>query len=135
MNVAPQLDWPVDRWSPFDDTMPCIGFDFTGGTFTLEVRAYRDAPGAPLLALGNATPPAQGISVSVATVNSLTTSTLRFIINETTIEALLPLPANGLDASNPDVRLAYAIHATATGFKKRRLLEGAFIIRAGANQA
>lgn len=123
----------VQRWAPKTFDIPCEGFDFTGETATMQVRLYPDATGDPLLNLAMTTSPAQGLSISVATEDGATTSTLQIRIDETTIEALLPFPANGQDP-DADVALAYALHI-GSGQTKRRFLHGSFIIQPGANKA
>ena len=123
----------ANRWEPFDDTIDFVGYDFTGATFTLQVRLYPDATGDPLINLANADPPAAGLSVTVATTEGVPTSTLRIIIAEATIEGLFPT-GSGQEAG-ADVKLAWALHITPSGGTKRRWLEGDFIIHAGANQA
>lgn len=126
------LDLRVQRWTPFTYAI-AFPFDFTGATMAMHVRSYRDAPGSPLINLQNATAPAQGLSVSVATVGGVTTSTVQIRIDETTIEALLPFPASGVRAGE-DVPLVWDIHITGGGFAKSRWIEGAFIIKSGATQ-
>lgn len=130
---AAQGDLRVERWTPARFEIPCEGFDFTGQALTMQVRAYRDAPGAPVIDLATSDSPAEGLSVSVVTTSGLPVSTLAIRINETTIEAALPFPASGVEAGG-DVVLAYAVHV-GTGAAKFRFLEGAFIIVPGANQA
>jgi hypothetical protein len=123
-------DLTAYRWAPFDETIPFEGVDFTGGTFAMEVRAYRDSP-ASLLTLAMANP--QGISVTVATSNGLPTSNVRIRINEATIEALLPFPASGVEPGQ-SVDLVYDLVITTSALGKRRWLEGAFIIQPGVTQ-
>lgn len=125
-----RLDLMVQRWTPFVYQIDFEGLDFTGATMAMQVRLYRDAPGAPLISLGNAASNAEGLSVSVETVDNAPVSTVQIRINETTAEALL------LNAGKPgdDVRLVYDVHITGGGFPKTRWLEGALIIRAGATQ-
>lgn len=130
---AAQGDLYVQRWAPKQFEIPFEGFDFTGQTLTMQVRLYRDAPGDPIINLTGAASPAEGLSVVVATDEGLTTSTVHIRINETTIEGVLPFPASGVEQGD-SVTLAYALHV-GTGAAKRRMLEGAFIIEPGANQA
>lgn len=125
-----KLDLTVQRWTPFVYQIDFEGLDFTGATMAMQVRLYRDAPGAPLISLTNAAPNAQGLSVSVANNGGEMTSTLQIRINETTAEALL------LNAGKPgdDIRLVQDLHITGGGFPKTRWTEGDLIIRAGATQ-
>lgn len=125
-----KLDLVAQRWTPFVYVIDFEGYDFTSATFASHVRLYRDAPGDPLVALANAASNAEGVSVAVATVDSVVTSTVQLQINETTLEALL------LSAAGPgtDVKLVWDIHITGGGLAKTRWLEGTFTIRAGATQ-
>ncbi len=130
---AARGDLRVQRWAPARIEIPCEGFDFAGNALTMQVREYRDAPGEPLINLADSASPAEGLSVTVAVVGSLPTSTIAIRINETTLENVLPYPANGLE-KGADVVLTYAIHV-GSGAAKFRLVEGSFTIEAGANQA
>ena len=122
------------RWVPFDETIPFIGIDFTGATFSMEVRAYRDAPGPGLITLTNSTGNSQGITMAPVTiVNGIPTSSLRIKINESTIEQLLPFPSSGVDPGESLV-LAYDLIVQGSGIGKKRWLEGAFTIVPGATQ-
>lgn len=124
------LDLTVQRWTPFVYQVDFEGSDFTGATMAMQARLYRDAPGAPLINLINAAVNAEGLSVSVSTVEGLPTSTVQIRINETTAEGLL------LNAGAPgdDVTLVYDLHITGGGLPKTRWVEGDLIIRAGATQ-
>ena len=134
MITPAKVDLVAQRWTPFVDVTSIEGFDLSSATFAMHVRLYRDAPGDPLIALTNAASNAQGISVSVATVEiegvEMPVSSPQIRINETTLEALL------LAASGPgqDVTLVYDLHITTTGLGKVRWMEGSFIIKAGATQ-
>ncbi|MGH6979368.1 MAG: hypothetical protein ACRED4_08785 [Brevundimonas sp.] len=135
-----RLDLSVQRWTPFVYQIDFPWLDFTGATMAMQARLYRDAPGAPLISLSNAASNAEGLSVSVETIDGyveggetyddVTVSTIQIRINETTAEALL------LNAGKPgdDVRLVYDLHITGGGFPKTRWAEGALIVRAGATQ-
>lgn len=127
-----KLDLVAQRWTPYVYVIDFPGLDFTGATMAMDVRLYRDAPGAALVALGNAASNAQGLSVSVATEDDVTTSSVQIRINETTLEALLlnSTPA----AHGKDVGLVYDLHITGGGFIKTRWIEGSFTVRAGATQ-
>ncbi|KQY96404.1 hypothetical protein [Brevundimonas sp. Root1423] len=129
-----QATLEAQRWAPFVDVTAFEGFDFSAATFAMHVRQYRDAPGDPLISLTNAISSAQGVSVSVATVEvdgvDTLVSSVQIRINETTLEALL-LNAAG---AGKDIPLVYDLHITSTGLGKIRWMEGDFIIRAGATQ-
>lgn len=124
-----RLDLTVQRWTPFVYQIDFEGLDFTDATMAMQVRLYRDAPGSPLISLTNAISTAEGLSVSVETLD-VVVSTVQIRINETTAEALL------LNAGKPgeDVTLVYDLHITGGGLPKSRYVEGALIIHAGATQ-
>lgn len=120
----------AQRWTPFAYTIDFAGIDFTGATMSMHVRLYADAPGEPIIALANASPSSQGLSVAVATADGVPTSTVQIRINEATLEAVL---LNAGLAGAP-VKLAYDMHITGGGFEKTRWLEGDFTIRPGVTQ-
>lgn len=124
------LHLQAQRWTPFVHTTDFVGQDFTGATFAMQVRLRRDAPGAALITLGNATAPNEGISVSVSTVSGVPTSTMEIRIAEATLEPIL-LNAGKAGA---DVVLAWDIHITFGGGLKTRWLQGSFTIEAGVMQ-
>lgn len=124
------LDLVAQRWTPFVYVIAFEGYDFTGATFASHVRLRRDAAGDALIALANAASNAQGVSVSVATVDDVVTSSVQIRINETTIESLL-LNAAG---AGKDIPLVWDIHITGGGLEKTRWLEGSFTIHAGSTQ-
>lgn len=127
-----KVDLIAQRWSVFIDQTDFAGFDFSAATFAMHIRLYRDAPGDPLISLANAVSNAQGISVSVFEEDGQPLSTVQIRINETTLEALL---LNTTPSSHgKDVKLVYDLHITGGGLEKTRMLEGAFIIMAGATQ-
>lgn len=120
--------WTVYRWQPAKLTIDFVGQDFTGQTFKSEVRSYQDAPDPALISLANAASPGEGISVSVATVGGVTTSTVEIRINETTIE--------GLPFTNPrgtDFEAVWDL-VIGSGSAKTRWLEGVFTVHGGSTQ-
>ncbi len=121
----------VQRNAPALITVDLVGYDFTGGTFAMQVRAYRGASGSALISLTNQTAGTQGISVAVVTTGGVPTSTLTIQIDESTIDALLPASTNGQKAGT-DVELVYDLVLTGGGFAKSRWLEGTFTIHEGA---
>ena len=130
MITPARVDLVAQRWTPFVDVTVFEDFDFSAATFAMHIRLYRDAPGDPLVALANAASNAEGVSVSVETVEGQTLSSVQIRVNETTLESLL-LNAAG---AGKDVSLVYDLHITSTGLGKVRWMEGSFIIRAGATQ-
>jgi len=127
-------DLVAQRFTPFIHAIDFIGYDFTGATFKMEVRQYRDQAGAALISLIGASAGSEGISVSVATDDDgIPTSTVTIQIDEATLEAVLPYPDSGVKAGS-DVALVWDIHITPSGGTKTRWLQGAFILAAGATQ-
>jgi len=123
-----QVDLVAERGTPFVDVTTFEGFDYSAATFVLEVRDYLDKSGAARVALGNAAPTAQGISVSVTTTNDIPSSDIQIRINETTIEGLpFTTPRGG------DLVLQYALDIDGGGHGKVRRMKGAFIVKASAN--
>lgn len=114
------------RNTPFVLPITVANYNFSAATFAAQVRAYRDAPGAALITLGNATAGSQGISCTY----SAPTSTIILQIDEATIDALLPYPANGA-RPGADVVLYWDFHVTGGGLIKTRLLQGTFTIEPG----
>lgn len=126
-----QLDLTAQRWTPFVYVVDFEGLNLTGATFAADIRLYRDAPGAALIALSNAAANAQGVSVSVTIDgDDVPTSHVQIRINETTLESLLL----GAAGAGRDVDAVWDMHITGGGFIKSRWLEGAFKIRAGVTQ-
>jgi hypothetical protein len=147
-----RLDLSVGRWVPFVQTMMLKGVNLTGADFRMQVRAYRDAPGYPLIDFGAvATAMEQGIRVTyagLATVDehiaagrmdavsegslgtdqlALTLLTIR--IFEGNISAL-PFPAERGD----DAEFAWDMHVTPNGEHKQTWLAGKFIVLSGVTQ-
>lgn len=121
----------VQRNAPFlPDTLDFVGYDFTGGTFALQVRLRRGASGDPLLSLTNQTAGTQGLSVTTSVTGGVTTSHLQIQIDEATIDALLPASSNGQKAGT-DVELYYDLIMTGAGLGKLRWVEGTFTIHEG----
>lgn len=116
----------VYRNTPFVQVITVANYNFSAATFAAQVRAYRDAPGSALITLGNAAAGSQGISCTY----SAPTSTIILQIDEATIDALLPFPANGVKAG-ADVNLFWDFHVTGGGLVKTRLLQGTFTIEPG----
>lgn len=120
--------WTVFRWQPAKLQIDFVGQDFTSAAFKAEVRAFLDAPDPAMISLANAASPGEGISVSVATVDGLPTSTVEIRINETTIE--------GLPFTNPrgtDFEAVWDL-VIGSGSAKARWLEGKFIVHGGSTQ-
>lgn len=117
------------RGVPFVDVTGFEGVDYTGAAFTLEVRRYPDAPGAPLFALAAASrPDAQGVTVTVEDRDGVPVSFVQSRVSETTLEAIRKSSPRG-----GDVVLHYALDVTGGGLGKHRRMQGAFILEASAN--
>lgn len=110
-----------------------MGIDLTGATLLCHVRVRKGDSGDPVIALSNATPPAQGLSISydpdfVDPLGKLPNgaSLLRVIISEATLEAL---PA----ASNPSAIATYEydVHVTPVGGTKFVYASGTFSVDPG----
>lgn len=127
--IAPAyVDLRAYRGVSFSDVTGFEGQDYGAATFTVELRRFRDAPGAPELALTNAPATAQGVSVTVTTDDGVPTSAVQIRINETTIEGLAKTrPPGG------DLVLQYALDITGGGLGKHRRMQGAFVVEASAN--
>lgn len=123
----------VQRGTPFVYRIDFPGIDLTGAGLAAQVRLYRDQPGDPLIALTEAQPNAEGLSVATVTEAGVPTSTLQIRINETTIEDLLPFPANGTEP-NDRIELVWDLHLTISPVGKRRWIEGPFIISPGVTR-
>lgn len=134
MSLTPgRMDIRANRWTPLIFAFEMPGYDFSAAAFAQHVRLRRDTPGAALITLANAAAGTQGLSATVAfDDDGIPTTTVTIRIDEATIEALLPFPANGLPADEPDVSLVHDIHITPNGGIKARWVEGAFTIFAGA---
>lgn len=124
------LNLTAYRNVPFLEAIRFVGFDFTGGTFALQVRLLPGTAGSALIGLTNQTAGTQGLSVVVTEESSVDVSTLTIQIDEATIDALLPASTNGQKAGT-DVVLYYDLIITATGLTKSRWLEGTFTIAEG----
>jgi hypothetical protein len=129
--------WPltVYRNAPFVETIAEFeAIDFTGATFAMQVRDYRDAEGAALIDLAGATAGTQGISCAVTTDgDGVPTSFVTVQIDKATIDATRPWPANGQKA-NTDVKLFYDLKITGGGYPETRWLQGLFTIEAGVTE-
>ena len=127
----------AQRWVPFVYAIDFEGFDLSAATFAMQVRLYRDAPNQPIINLTNAAPQAEGISVKVATVDGVTTSSVQIRINETTIENTLPFTVDENyrpSRIEPDVTLVWDLVISGPGLGKARWLQGSFIIEGGVTQ-
>lgn len=120
----------VYRNVPFVEPIRFVGYNFTGGTFALQVRTLPGTAGSALIGLTNQTAGTQGLSVAVTTESGISVSTLTIQIDEATIDALLPASTNGQKAGT-DVLLHYDLVINGGGVGKVRWLEGTFTIAEG----
>lgn len=122
-----QVNLHPRRWTPYRFTVELRAFDFSGATFAMQVRPYRDAQ-TVLLTLGNAAPGSQGISCSFVDDGlSPAASFIVIEIAEATIETL-PFPT----PRGSDLHLAWDMHITSADVPKRRWFEGEFRVIGGA---
>lgn len=139
------LDLVAQRWVPFIYVIDYPFVDLSAATFAAMGRLYKDAPGDPLFSLANAASNAEGVSVSVSTVDGyeidgqtydgVTVSSVQFRINETTIEGILPfVVTSGIPnrKAGNDVSFAWDFVITGGGWPKHRSLQGEFAIEGGA---
>jgi hypothetical protein len=131
--AAPLIDLSVNKRVPLDITIPEMGSDYSGATLLMHVRTEPGGTGTPLLALSNATPPSQGLSIAydaafVDPEGKLPNgaSLLRVMINEATLEAL----PTATDTSKPLV-LHYDIHVSRADITKFVFCGGKFIVEPG----
>ncbi len=127
------LNLKAQRWTPFVYVIDFPGLDLSAAGLAMQIRLYPDQPGSPLISLVAAQPLAEGLSVSVTTDSGVPTSAVQIRINETTLEGVLPFPANGLETGT-SVDLAWDIHLTISPVGKRRWIEGKFTITPGVTQ-
>lgn len=144
----------ADRWSAFDGELSCVGFDFTGATFAMQVRVTEDAGGDPLIDLGTTgTSTDEGVYLAYAGIDTIANhiaagrldevpegyestdseylSSVTIHIDETTMESLF-FPEEVSDGERgDDLNLAWGLHVTTGGVKKRRA-SGLFVVAAGA---
>lgn len=127
------------RWSPYVETPIAFeGYDYSAATFAMDLRLYRDAPGAALVSIAGATAGSQGISCAVTVdADDVPTSWLTIQYDEATLEALSPFAVtSGVPNRTPgsDLVLYHDLHITGGGHVKRRRAEGTFTIKAGVTQ-
>jgi hypothetical protein len=104
------------------------GYNFTGATLLMQIRHLPGDTGTPVISLSGASAGTQGLSITVLTVDDVTSTHLTIQIDEGTMEAL-PLAA---PASAP-LELYYDLHITPSGGVKQVWLEGAFIVKPGVS--
>ena len=91
----------------------------------MQVRAYRDQGGSPLLNLSNGA----GVTISTDTLDGFLSSVIAISISETAIESLpFTAPQGG------DLRLFYDLVIQTGALGKVRWVEGEFTVRAGVTQ-
>lgn len=133
--MAAYLDIEAFKRVPFDDDVAIIGEDLSSASFLMHIRAQAGDTGTPLVSLGNASPPTQGVSATYsptyqyqdgAETITAPASLIRIIIAEATLEAL----ALGTPYDEP-VDLFYDLHVTPAGGTKRVQFGGKFILNPG----
>lgn len=129
------LNLTAQRWAAYVETPIAFeGRDYSEATLAMQLRQYRDATGSPLVSLTTQDAGTQGLSCVVTTDgDDNPTSWITIQIDEATLEAVLPWPANGQKA-NTDVVLFHDLVITGGGHAKRRRAAGTFTIQPGATQ-
>jgi hypothetical protein len=129
MMTAGTLELVLNRWQPNTVTVGFVGYDFTGATFNVQLRPYRDAPDPALLTLSNASSPSEGVSVTVTTMDGIPTSVVEMRFAEATVEGLPFTSPVGTDYS-----CVWDLVITPSGGTKARWVEGPAIIHGGSTQ-
>lgn len=133
MAAVPQIDILAYKRVPFDDTIIEVGVDYSGATAAMEIRAEPGDQGSPLIELGMSVAGGQGIAIThdaaypdPETGTPGDASTVRIIINETTLEGV----GYGVDPEAP-LTLHYDLHLTPASGKKFIFARGLFILSPG----
>lgn len=100
--------------------------DFTGAAFLMHIRNLPGDTGSPLVSLAGASAGSQGLSITVETVDGITSTYLTIQIDETTMEGL----PSAAPASLP-LTLYYDLHITPSGGVKSVWLAGKFTVYPG----
>ena len=129
-----RLDLIAYRGSIYLHDVVFLGQALYDTSFYLTVRAFRDAPGDPLIFLQTTAAGTQGMSSVVFTEDGVTSTRLTIQIDEDTIMETLPFDSSGRPADAPDVSLVYDIHILSFEAPRYRALEGAFTISAGVTR-
>lgn len=119
---------------PFVEDIAFLGPDWTGAPMSMHIRYQKGDTGVPLIALANAPPGSQGLSVAYNAAyvyNDLgavaPASSIFMRIDETTIEAI-----SLANPTNANLLMFYDIHVTPVGFDKILVAYGTFTIDPGA---
>jgi hypothetical protein len=131
---TPNIPLFAEKRVTFDETIARMGINLTGATLACEIRNRPGDSGTPLITLGNASAPTQGLSISYDSgfpdpLGKLPNgaSLLRIIISEATLEGL----AYAADPAQI-VTLSYDIHVTPSGGGTKFVFaSGAFIVNPG----
>lgn len=125
-------------YTPVVLVLDFVGYNFTGATFSAQVRERPE--GQVLINLAGAAANAEGVSVSYNAaamqydangneIGPAPVSSVQIRINETTIEGIV-----ASFGATKDIPLVWDLHITGGGLPKTRWIEGPAIIRAGVTQ-
>lgn len=120
-----RFDMNVNRWQPATFRLRFEDIDFSAATAALQVRAYRDAGGDPLINLMTGS----GIAITTDVLSGYTSSVVAVSFNEIALEGL-PFPS----PRGSDLLLSYDLVITTASLGKVRWIEGNFNVRAGVTQ-
>jgi hypothetical protein len=122
--------WPLvaPRHAAFIRQLTIPG-DYTGASLRMMVRETPEAPGDPLIDLGDAAVGSEGLNLSVATVSGLPWTTITVRIDTATMAAM---PAE--DEVGDDWTGVWDITVTPVIGDKFFAFRGPFIVRAGVTR-
>lgn len=160
MEQPARIDIHADRWVACVREIAFVGFDFTGATFTAQVRAQKDSTGTPLVNLGTVTTSsAEGVRLIYGGTDTITNhiaanrlDSVPSGVNAITGQPYqtsdsIPLSSIGIrinettmeglpepDDLGDDLTLVWDMHITPTSGLKEKYCGGLFLVRAGVTQ-
>lgn len=133
--------WRAPRNALFVRTIDVPFYDLRNCEQLMQIRAYPDEPGTPILSLTVAVAGSQGLSVTFQpavsrlvgnAIMTIPVSTITIQVDRTTVQATLPFAVNGTEPGE-DLTLAYDHLIALPALPLLPLLAGAFIIEPGVS--